>query len=356
MAKFSLWQAGPKTADYRFIDSVISEFFYISGTAVYCHLYLGPHEQDGTVVDSTNTASTIQDVLFLENRDRKYSEQIYELRGTYNVADANFDLRQFGLFLQGDTLFIEFHMNDMFAQLGRRLMAGDVIELPHQRDDMMLDPNAPAANKFYVIEDANRAADGYSSTWYPHIWRIKAIPLTASQEYSDILNKPSLDPFGRDTNTSIGDAISTIGIDLGINDDIVEAARLSVSKRNFETQQFYVIDGEGGENGSQYPWIFTGDGLPPNGAQLLGTGTSFPSVSNDKDYFLRTDYSPHTLFRRNGVRWEMQEIDYRGTDFSTASRLLLDFVNNNKITTFDNGNTEPEKQGLSKVVKARPNF
>jgi len=42
---------------------------------------------------------TIQDVLFGETRDRKYAEDVIELRGTYNISDSDFDMSQFGYML-----------------------------------------------------------------------------------------------------------------------------------------------------------------------------------------------------------------------------------------------------------------
>ena len=191
MPRIQLWQLGAKTDDYRFTDRTISEFFNASGTGVYVHLYLGTYGQDG---EPDKPITEIQDVVLQENRDRKYSKEVYELRGSYNVQDTDFDLRQFGLFLTGDTLFIEFHLNDMLKLLGRKLISGDVIELPHLRDDALLD-EGKAINKFYVVEDASRATSGYSSTWLPHIWRIKVSPLVNSQEYSDILDKANRTPI-----------------------------------------------------------------------------------------------------------------------------------------------------------------
>jgi len=43
--------------------------------------------------------------------------------------------------------------------------------------------------KFYQIEDANRASEGFSPTWWPHIWRVKISPIVDSQEFSDLLDR-----------------------------------------------------------------------------------------------------------------------------------------------------------------------
>src|SRR3954454_14276223 len=170
MPRLSLWNSGKRGPDYQFIDRTISEAFGVGGTAAYIHAYLGAYEQatpgfnaDGTpaqVVDpqdptqanAVSTITSIQDVLFLENRDRKYDPVVYELRTIYNVGDSDFDLRQFGMFITNDTYFLEFHYNDMIAVLGRKIMIGDVIELPHQRDEFLLNGGA-AINKFYVVEE-----------------------------------------------------------------------------------------------------------------------------------------------------------------------------------------------------------
>ena len=129
-----------------------------------------------------------QDLLFLENRDRKYDPDIYVMRGVYNLQDIDFNLSQFGLFLQNDTIFITFHINDTVEKLGRKIIAGDVIELPHLKDEYALNDFKYALKRFYVIEEVSRAAEGFSVTWYPHLYRAKCKPLVDSQEYKQILD------------------------------------------------------------------------------------------------------------------------------------------------------------------------
>lgn len=353
MGRLKLY-SGQKGDTYNYQDRIISEFFGMSGTTLYVHMYQGVYDQktqDGSLQAGGVTA--IQDVLFLENRDRKYSQEVFEIPGIYNVADVDFDLRQFGFFLQNDTLFIEVHFNDMIAFCGRKIIAGDVIELPHRRDDAMLN-GGKAVNRYYVVDDANFASDGYGSTWFHHIWRLKLVPMTAGQEYKDILDKEALDPFGFGTGTKLGDLLSTIATEMQINDAVVEEAKKSVLRRNFETQQFWVVPGD--ETGDQAPWIFAGDGIPPNGADLLGSGQSFPADPEEGDYYLRTDYDPPTLFRKKGPSWKMQEVNYRHQEWNAAHRLLVDFLNNSNITDFKNIAPEPEKQALSKAVKIKSDF
>jgi hypothetical protein len=343
MTRVGLWRGG-RTADYNYQDRIISSYMAASGTAVYVHMYLGTYGADG----EDKPVTEIQDVVFLENRDRKYSNEVYELRGTYNVQDQDFDLRQFGLFLTGDNLFIEFHTTDMIALLGRKLMPGDVLELPHMRDDTMLE-EGKVVNKFYVVEDASRASDGYSSTWFSHIWRVKTAPLTNAPEFADIMDKVAQDPFGLDTAKTLGELLTNGNADANITEEVVAEAKKYVLARNFETRQFYVVPGD--ELKGQYPWIFAGDGVPPNGAELVGSGNLFPEIANDGDYYLRTDYLPHTLYRKSASRWIIQELDYRMCRWSAYHRVLEEFFNNDATTTLEDGEAMPEKIALSKAVR-----
>lgn len=297
--------------------------------------------------------TSIQDVLFLENRDLQFSTSVYEMRGIYNLNDLDFDLRQFGMFLQNDTLFIEFHYNDMINSLGRKIMASDVLELPHRRDDQ-IDINAQAVNKFYVVEQASRSAGGYAPNWYPYVWRCKVSPMPATQEYTDILNMQQTNPYGFQDPGTIGSLISTIGFDMGIDEAVVADAKLQVPKRYLETQQYWIMVPE---NPLENPWVFAGDGIPPNGAPL-GTGKTFPDSPAQGDYYLRTDYHPATLFRWNQAqnKWGIQEQDWRQSDWSAAHRLLLDFINNQNTSVFSDGTSAPTRQPLSQAVKPRADF
>ena len=162
--------------------------FQVGGTDVLVHKYIGP--VDPSDPNKAMGESTIQDVLFLENRDRKYDTSVYPLRGVYNVQDIDFNLSQFGLFLQNDTIFMTVHINNTVETIGRKIITGDVIELPHLVDPYALGNIAYALKRFYVVEDVNRAAEGFSVTWYPHLYRLKLKPLVDSQEYKDIFTKP----------------------------------------------------------------------------------------------------------------------------------------------------------------------
>lgn len=218
MPKLSLYRPN-KQNDYRFFDRTISEELRVGGTDLYIHKYLGPTNQ-GQSIDYTQpeyatlSPTNIQDLLFLENRDRTYDPNVYRLRGHYNVQNLDFDLSQFGLFLNNDIIFITVHYNDMIDIIGRKLMVGDVLELPHLLDYNPLKETIPVALKrFMQITDANYASEGFSQTWFPHLWRIKCEPLVDSEEYSQILQEPInqdnyLGPWDRDKTYPPGYIIS----------------------------------------------------------------------------------------------------------------------------------------------------
>ena len=86
-------------------------------------------------------------------------------------------------------MFITFHINDTVEKLGRKIISGDVIELPHLKDEFALNDLNYALKRFYVVEEVNRAAEGFSVTWYPHLYRAKCKPLVDSQEFKDILDQ-----------------------------------------------------------------------------------------------------------------------------------------------------------------------
>lgn len=184
MPRLSLYRP-EKGNDYKFIDKTAWEMFQVGGTDVLVHKYLGT----GTAIQGDTPATpsynaddplNIQDMLFLENRDRKYSDDVFVMRGVYNVQDIDFNLSQFGLFLQNDVLFVTFHINNTVETLGRKIMSGDVIELPHLKDDHALNDLSYALKRYFVVEDVNRAAEGFSVTWYPHLYRAKCTPLVLS--------------------------------------------------------------------------------------------------------------------------------------------------------------------------------
>jgi hypothetical protein len=167
MPRLSLYKPH-KSKDYEFLDNIIREQFTVGGTDIHIHKYVGTDDGE-TAKDHTQ----IQDMMFLENRDRKYDQDIYTTRGIYSVQDIDFDLSQFGLFLSNDTIFLTIHINSSVKTLGRKIMSGDVVEFPHLKDEYAENDFNVALKRYYVVEDVNRSAEGFSQTWYPHLYRVK---------------------------------------------------------------------------------------------------------------------------------------------------------------------------------------
>ena len=391
MPRISLWKDGTHTNDFKFFDRNISEMFTVGGTGINVHKYIGILDQ-GKSDDASQPQATpddplaIQDFLFLENRDRKYDTDVYNMRGIYNVADTDFDLSQFGLFLQNDTLFITFHMADMDRILGRRLMSGDVLELPHLKDYNSLDTSLEVALKrYYVIQEGTRPTEGYSPTWWPHLWRVKATPLVDSQEYNDILNKIEVNSDGESTGSTLRDLLSTYQKELEVTNKVVEQAEAEVPESGYDTSKYYVVptDSTGKplepkghnadstlvtadsdvqdasstrispDNTRAYSGYLVGDGLAPNGYPIE-MGTAFPGSANEGDYILRLDFLPNRLFRYSGTRWVKVEDDVRSKLTPGTGNTLRDgFINNSATTSRDDNTIMSQRQALSSVLEAK---
>ncbi len=382
MPRLSLYKP-EKGQDYTFLDKTVVEMFTVGGTDVFVHKYLGPKnpaEADATSAEPRYDAvkeTNIQDMLFLENRDRKYDSSIYTLRGIYNVQDIDFDMSQFGLFLQNDTLFMTMPITTSVKTLGRKVMPGDVFELPHLKDEYALNDFNVALKRFYVVEDINRAAEGFSQTWYPHLYRIKLKQIYDSQEFKEILQKDA----GTGDGKTLRDVLSTFEKEMQINNAVVAQAEEDTKKSGYETKNLYTlqVDDKGKPelvttdtstldttthntladrinqtpDKSGYDGYLLGDGLAPNG-EVFGFGISFPSASDKGDYFLRTDFLPNRLFRYDGGRWVKMEDNVRMTltNTDTRSNLKGTFVNNTKSSTIA-GETVTERQSLSKALKPK---
>jgi hypothetical protein len=294
MPRLSLYRP-EKGNDYKFLDRNISEMFQVGGTDLLFHKYIGPlntPESEATPERphyASQNITNIQDLLFLENRDRKYDPSVYVLRGIYNVADIDFNLSQFGLWLENDTLTITVHINDTIKLIGRKPLSGDVVELPHLKDEFAINDADVSLPRFYVIEDVGRASEGFSRTWYPHLYRLKLKKVTDSQQYADILKTPTdqdanfvgdyssttsyvvgqivrhegklysvianvtgIEPpettyYALYTGDTIQQVVSTDIKALEINDAIIAEAEANTPKSGYETRQLFTlaVDDEG---------------------------------------------------------------------------------------------------------------
>ena len=393
--KLSLYRP-EKGLDFKFIDRTVNERFQVGGVDCLIHKYIGPVSPTGDTVTPTTPVTSqnsvpelgIQDVLFMENRDRKYAPDVYVIRGIYTMQDLDFNLSQFGLFLNNDTIMMHFHLGTSVQALARKIMPGDVIELPHLKDEYGLDDNLTALRRFYVVQEVSRPTAGFSVTWYPHLIKAKCVPLVDSQEFNQILEQDS----GNNDGSTLRDLLSTYNQNIKINEQIIQQATQDSPMSGYETRSFYVMpttdlisdasnDYDNASmdqlskdasivlqtpNNNIYIGYLTGDGVPPNGYPF-GSGAVFPSAPSQGSYFLRTDYFPNVLYRFDGTNWLLFEQNVRMTmnEFGVQDTTAAPFIGNqirqtqkasfinNATTSTINGQMVKERQALNQALKPR---
>lgn len=365
MPRLSLYKP-EKGPDYRFIDRQISEMFQIGGTDLYLHKYIGVNtDQANATADQPHYASTniknIQDLLLLENRDRKYDPSIYKIRGIYNVQNTDFNLSQFGLFLDNENLFMMVHINNFIASIGRKPISGDVFELPHLKDDFALNDFDISLPRYYVVTDVHRASEGFSQTWWPHLYKLKLEKITDSQQFADILTKPTdqdanyVGDYNAATTYTVGQIIryqgnlytvtatttgnvppnpsyfslysgntlekilSTQSKSLEINDAVIAQAEADSPLSGYETRQFYTlqVDDKG------RPELITSDAetvLPDVSSTGLDASAihQSPERNGYSGYLLGDGIAPNGINFGHGISFPVGAIDgdyFLRTDF-----------------------------------------
>jgi hypothetical protein len=250
--------------------------------------------------------------------------------------------------------------------------------------------NAVGINRYYVVQDGLYAAAGYGQKWFPHIWLVKAKLITASMEYTQILDQAAtgqttggvgqgigIMPEGftetADANGNPGtgpnpDITNTLNLFckiIGITDQVVVEAACNAffDPKFFESANLYIyLDPNTG-----YPiigsYFFSGDGAPPNlstnnadnltpSGPLVGAGIAFPPGMQDGQYYLRIDYYPERLFQKQGNCYKLIEVDVLKS-WTAYNRVLDTFIDNNKDTVLSDGTVIPEKQAPSQVVRQK---
>jgi hypothetical protein len=232
------------------------------------------------------------------------------------------------------------------------------------RDNFALNDFDFGLPRYYVIDDVGRATEGFSATWYPHLYRLKCKKIVDSQQFADILNQQALDANGDPVaDTTLRDLLSTRNTELEINAKVLAQAEEDAPLSGYETRQFYTLaadpvtgkpvletadetdilassptlrasDVNAVPLRSGYTGYLLGDGVPVNGYAVFGHGIQFPSSPELNDFFLRVDFLPNRLFKFDGVRWVKQEDAVRMTmtNNDTRNTLKTSFINNNNYT------------------------
>ena len=195
-------------------------------------------------------------------------------------------------------------------------------------------------------------------------------PITASVEFSNLIIENPDGTSGADHTTaaitgaddgsgagnpgnstssgSVIDALSNASDLAKVADANLALAEEWVKYRNFDGTMLYVLDSK--DTGLDYPFFWTGDGVPPNGAQLAGSGKKFPTSPSKDDWFLLLKDKPdvNLLYQFDGTNWVYKEADFR-IKWEAAGRILESFFNNDNVTTVGK-TTMTEKQSITKIV------
>ena len=278
-----MWKKGRYT-DYSFIDRNIAEQYNIGGVDMWLYAYVGPKKiptnSDGTMTSGTGQldVTSIGDLIFGEAAQREYNLQAITLSAVYQVQEATPDLKMPGIFFNFNTMDITVHYNTMMQLVGRKIMPGDVLELPNLRDFDVIGKDS-GLNRFYVVQDSFRTSEGYSVTWQHHIFKLRVKPLTDSPEYSDILGNNNYpddpdDPNnGNGNSTGGGSQNSNYDKEMDIMNRIIMQADDEVPYIHWTNEQLY--------NDRTDIWDL---------ARVILNGYEFPEKPSKNMFFIKKNY------------------------------------------------------------------
>lgn len=235
------------------------------------------------------TLDDVQDSLFLENRDRDYANQSTMIKVAYQPFDAISDLSKFG-FQVADMYTFTTTFATMVKALGRPIVVGDVLELP---SETQYDHNLNPVRKFLEVTDTSWAADGFTTTWRPVIFKFQASQLIPGQEHRDLLGTVDTQKYVVDDG-SFFDGIQQLQTgSLTATEDVNEEARAAAPEKGTN-----ITEQASGTNRFNAPGSYDGvglyveDGLPADG-QAYTEGFKLPDVAGQLDgAYFRLNYDP----------------------------------------------------------------
>lgn len=309
---------GNQTKNSRFLSKLMKNHLEMSG--VWCNIYrlIGTFAQDadelGIRQDDNNSPVPveesgqepldvgsfmgIQDPILNENRDREYDfDEIPVIKGTYTVSQNELEYARFGLALANDIITMEFHAETMERELSRRMIPGDVIELPHLRE---VGVDGRVANRWYVVSSIVWSPTGYDPMYARHISAVILKPLRHQQEFIDLFER--IDEYGK----TLADQMSNREAMMSITESNQELAGEHANTTWFDTTYMYFDP----DNIQRKPYRWNEDAKPDNGMPV-GQGIEFPYNPSDGDWFIRVDFEPNRLFRFQQNKWKMREKDIK---------------------------------------------
>lgn len=287
-------------------------------------------------------AYNIQDMVFLENRDRDYNDEPIPIKGYYDLTDNLSDLTIFGLEVPSMTIYITISFTGTVAALGRPLVIGDIMEIP---SEAQYSAKMERILKWMEVTDVSWATEGYTPGWKPTLLRIVAQPAFATQETQDIFGD-----FGETLPDGVGsvegdDGNSTIyqdyfdvsqSIEAEARDNLPErGAEGSSTIRAWEESEVAAAANQGVENlqkiGLNPTGLYVEDAMPPNNSEFTEDDV-YPENPTHGDYH-RLTYSglagdiPARLYRYSTTkgRWIYLETDLRA-QYNPGKPTLKEFI------------------------------
>jgi hypothetical protein len=231
-----------------------------------------------------------------------------------------------------------------------------------------LDETVPVALKrYYVVQEGTRPANGFSPTWWPHLWRLKTQPMVDTQEYQSILNQIVIGVDGspilvNGNTTTYGNITSAGTFYRNMNEAIVQQAQIEVPKSGYNTDALYTplfVNGDpkqgtlpvGSSPEQKWTGYLVNEGEAADGYPVT-PATEFPENPTEGQYILRQDYFPARLYRWSGSSWQYVNTSQRTPLTPGTGQTLRDkYINNANSFTNSSGNIEPIIQNLSNLLR-----
>lgn len=286
----------------------------------------------------------IQDKIFLENKDRKYSKDPVKTKGSYTPVEYAAFLSKAGFNSPYNTeqFVFEFSFRQIVREVGRPLVIGDILQLPSETFyNTSFDPKL----KYLEVTNVAWASTGFTPHWVPTMLRVIAEPAMASRETQDIFGKlsESYDEVGR-SDINDGDRRNKKYQDIhDVSDTIDSEANTQVPQKGQDYANRQKISNElrdwveGNLDGydpdrldrTRHQWGI--DAIPPNGEEY-SEGDKFPTNPKDMDYHRLTynnvdrNISPKLYrFSKAKNRWIYLETDQR-YQWKETKATLTDFI------------------------------
>jgi hypothetical protein len=276
----------------------------------------------------------VEDMIFLENRDRDYADVSIQIKASYDLIDVETELTKFGIDLPQQYVFTVSYAA-MVDAIGRPVVIGDILELP---SELQYDQNLNAVRKWLEVTDCGWSQEGYTPGWLPILYRITAVPAIASQENMSLFKSDKGYTTLTDAQFMIDDSPLNL-LPQESAEAILKAAEDEVPETGTDVsglQSGMDMFGKRGSYDGQD--LYAEDGLPPNDAPYT-EASAFPPMPSDGVYHRLTYPNtnvPTKLYQWNAVknRWIYLETDRRHqqTSFKPGITRLMGSPNQINIT------------------------